>query len=45
MSQNIIDNLKNQEVELDLAQLDMLMFMDKYAPKEKNYFPLGINIT
>ena len=40
MSQNIIDNLKNQGVELDLAQLDMLMFMDKYAPKEKKLFSI-----
>lgn len=40
MLQNIIDNLKNQDIKLDLAQLDMLSFMSKHAPTQKNLFSI-----
>jgi cell division protein ZapE len=40
MLQNIIDNLKNQDIKLDLAQSDMLSFMSKHAPTQKNLFSI-----
>ena len=37
MIQNIIDNLKNQGIEIDLAQSNLIQKMIKALPKEKSF--------
>ena len=37
MIQNIIDNLKNQGIEIDLAQSNLIQKMIKALPQEKSF--------